>query len=325
MKKPCITDLIYERTYPKPKSTDPATFYVHVHRHIVGEIRAEVQTYYGAIDTLEAQYPGLDYTYPPHRRRLSRYVWHRRLFRVFDELGLTNEEILDLCRWEGTRAAKERYEQEAQTEIRTTTGDDVVAAPVGSGPRAIFEEQSDSFSGESPPSEGVGTIVDEIDDECPEHYEWGKRLDSPPYEEMDNLFAALQNVILLRQGEYLPTNEALHQWLMEALERHQMDMGAVMRTIQNLDADPTRPTRENGADGSQQFDREQSAVSPTISNHEETQPLQHISGDPEVLRDSIYNEQIITDQSVQTNSATLAAESTATAFYVNRIRTEVAR
>lgn len=138
MRKPSIPDLIYQRTFPKPKQGDPGSFYAHIHRHIVSEIRIEVQTYFGTIDTLEAQYPGLDYTYPAHRHRLSRHAWHRRLFRVFDELGLTNDEILSLCQWEGTRAAKERYEREAQTEVKTTIGADIPAAPRGDGPRALW-------------------------------------------------------------------------------------------------------------------------------------------------------------------------------------------
>ncbi|KAK5192513.1 hypothetical protein LTR96_007141 [Exophiala xenobiotica] len=140
MRKPSIPDLVYQRTFPKPKQGDPGSFYAHIHRYIVSEIRIEVQTYFGTIDTLEAQYPGLDYTYPPHRHRLSRHAWHRRLFRVFDELGLTNDEILSLCQWEGTRAAKERYECEAQTEVKTTIGADIPAAPRGNGPRALWED-----------------------------------------------------------------------------------------------------------------------------------------------------------------------------------------
>jgi hypothetical protein len=140
MRKPSIPDLIYQRTFPKPKQGDPGSFYAHIHRYIVSEIRIEVQTYFGTIDTLEAQYPGLDYTYPPHRHRLSRHAWHRRLFGVFDELGLTNDEILSLCQWEGTRAAKERYECEAQTEVKTTIGADIPAAPRGNGPRALWED-----------------------------------------------------------------------------------------------------------------------------------------------------------------------------------------
>src|ERR1700744_6422038 len=142
MRKPCIPELIYQRTFPKPKQGDPVSFYAHVQRYIVSEVRVEVQSFYGALDTLEAQYPGLDYSFPPHRRRLSRYPWHRRLFRVFDELGLTADEILNLCQWEGTRAAKERYEREAGVQVRTTTADDVVAAPLGDGPNAAFEDLS---------------------------------------------------------------------------------------------------------------------------------------------------------------------------------------
>lgn len=85
----------------------------------------ETAAFYGTLDSREAQYPGLDYSYQPHRRRLSRFTWHRRLFRAFDNLKLTKSEIAGLTKWEGTRWAKERFEKEQGITIRDTTGDGI--------------------------------------------------------------------------------------------------------------------------------------------------------------------------------------------------------
>ncbi|EXJ89837.1 hypothetical protein A1O3_02904 [Capronia epimyces CBS 606.96] len=310
MRKPCIADLIYQKTFPKPKQSDPASFYIHVHRHIVGEIRAEVQTFYGAIDTLEAQYPGLDYTYPPHRRRLSRYTWHRRLFRVFDELGLTNGEILSLCKWEGTRAAKERYEEEAETEVRTTTGNDVVAIPVGSGPRAVFEDLSRSDSDDQ--SE---TVAAEAEQEDSDPFKVGQQLvDSRSPDPANEIFEVLRDVMLSRlQGESLATNQALEQWLKEALERHEMDMESAMRVIQSLETGHTRTSMEDNTN------------EPVHSEQEQAPPQPPTFIGPPVQTSSIYDEQIMNDHSVQTNSTRLASDSGTMDLYFPRTRPEIAR
>ena len=125
MRKPALPPLVYTHLFPAPKASDPASFQAHITRNIVQEVRAEISCYYGPTDCLEAQYPGLDYVNPAHRSRLARYTFHRRLFRVFDELRLTDNEIRDLCRWEGTRSARERYEEEHRCLIRDTTWDDI--------------------------------------------------------------------------------------------------------------------------------------------------------------------------------------------------------
>lgn len=128
MKRPSIPEIIYKYQFPNPKPNDPQNFYAYVQRHIVTEVRLEVQNFYGALDNLEAQYPGLDYTYDPHRRRLGRFTWHRRLFRAFDALGLTSDEILSICQWEGTKSAKDKYEAETGRIIKDTTFDGVEVA-----------------------------------------------------------------------------------------------------------------------------------------------------------------------------------------------------
>jgi hypothetical protein len=123
MKGRPIDQIVYEQMFPKPKSGDPQSFHDLLRRHLVPEVRSETACFYGGLDSREAQYPGLDYSHLPHRVRLSRFPWHRRLFRAFDALGLTRSEISGLTKWEGTRWAKERFEKEEGIKIRDTTGD----------------------------------------------------------------------------------------------------------------------------------------------------------------------------------------------------------
>jgi hypothetical protein len=125
MKGPPIDQLVYSQMFPKPKSTDPQNFQGLLQRQLVPEVRHETQAFYGHLSSLEAKYPGLDYSYQPHRNRLSRYQWHRRLFRAFDALRLTGSEIAGLTKWEGTRWAKERFERDQGVAIRDTTSDGI--------------------------------------------------------------------------------------------------------------------------------------------------------------------------------------------------------
>ncbi|KAI9682950.1 MAG: hypothetical protein M1829_006386 [Trizodia sp. TS-e1964] len=126
MHKHHIPNLLYAYLFPGSRATDPGSFSVHLTRHLVPEVRIETATFYGTLDCIEARYPGLDYSHPPHRLRLGRYPWHKRLFAAFDALGLTRQEISSLCRWEGTKWARERYEREEDIKVVDTTGDDIL-------------------------------------------------------------------------------------------------------------------------------------------------------------------------------------------------------
>ncbi|KND91057.1 hypothetical protein TOPH_04306 [Tolypocladium ophioglossoides CBS 100239] len=92
---------------------------------LVPEVRQETHAFYGHLETQEAKYPGLDYNHDTHRIRLSRWPWHRRLFRAFNTLGLTHAEIAGLTKWEGTRWAKEKFEKEQGITIKDTTADSI--------------------------------------------------------------------------------------------------------------------------------------------------------------------------------------------------------
>lgn len=275
----------------------------------------EVQTYYGALDTLEAQYPGLDYTYPPHRRRMSRYPWHRRLFRVFDELSLTNDEILNLCQWEGTRAAKERYEREAQTEVKTTTAHDVVAAPRGSGPRAIFEGWSTPPSTErsTETQTAVEVVVNPESDELRKAPQQVDDIDSPPApsnEILDLLRTAIQSRSQLESS--VATTQAWEQWLKDALERHEMDIDSVMTALQSIDPDPVP-----GLD-------DPDALLSILTNS----PTQGLTPSPSALsppEHRTYDELHTMVDQLQTDNTRLAADNAALALFLRRTQTEAAR
>ncbi|KAK3710468.1 hypothetical protein LTR37_010311 [Vermiconidia calcicola] len=120
-----IAHLLYAYLYPHPTSNDPPSFSAHLARNLVPEVRIEVATFYGDLNSVEARYPGLNYCHPPHRMRLGRFKHHKRLFDAFDNLGLTYNEIQEFCCWEGTKWARERYEKDENVRVEDTTGVDV--------------------------------------------------------------------------------------------------------------------------------------------------------------------------------------------------------
>ncbi|KAH8682445.1 hypothetical protein BX600DRAFT_430325 [Xylariales sp. PMI_506] len=125
MKGTPVDQLVYEYMFPKPRHTDPQNFQMLLQSHLIPEIRQEVHSFYGHLDTQEAKYPGLDYSNRTHRIRLSRWPWHRRLFRAFDGLRLTSSEIANLTKWEGTKWAKDRFERDSGIVIRDTAPEEV--------------------------------------------------------------------------------------------------------------------------------------------------------------------------------------------------------
>ncbi|KAI1147194.1 hypothetical protein F4825DRAFT_471777 [Nemania diffusa] len=145
MKGRPVDQLVYESMFPKPRSTDVQNFQSLLHRHLILEVRQEVHSFYGHLDTQEAKYPGLDYCHPIHRIRLGRWPWHRRLFRAFDSLRLTNAEIAGLTKWEGTKWAKDRFERDSGITIRDTAADDIASwvEPEERYPIAKQQEEED--------------------------------------------------------------------------------------------------------------------------------------------------------------------------------------
>ncbi|KAK5737783.1 hypothetical protein LTR17_006431 [Elasticomyces elasticus] len=120
-----IAHALYAHLFPHPTPNDPPSFSAHLARNLVPEVRIEVATFYGDLNSVEARYPGLNYCYPPHRMRLGRFKHHRRLFDAFDSLTLTYGEVQEFCCWEGTKWARERYEKDEGIKVEDTTGDDI--------------------------------------------------------------------------------------------------------------------------------------------------------------------------------------------------------
>lgn len=58
--------------------------------------------------------------------RLGRFPHHARLFDTIDKLGITNQEVMDLARWEGTLWARQRFERDEGIKVRDTTGDGII-------------------------------------------------------------------------------------------------------------------------------------------------------------------------------------------------------
>ncbi|KAF3399155.1 hypothetical protein DPV78_006761 [Talaromyces pinophilus] len=245
MHKPSIAQIVYNTTFPRPKPADPPSFSVHITRNLVPEVRVETAAFYGSLDSIEAQYPGLDYTYGPHRMRLSRFPWHRKLFKVFDELGLTKQEILALCRWEGTLSARERYEKEEGIKVRDTTADGVRPATPSQGPTARFHTNETE-----PPTPEDGPVTPEefVQDLLPMATAQQKPEDEGDFsdEEVESYGVRLNQRLIYataarERGHNIPLDEEWEQWLKEARERGSYDMVDVVRTGQPLE------TRTNGS------------------------------------------------------------------------------
>ncbi|KAF7910648.1 uncharacterized protein EAF01_002158 [Botrytis porri] len=218
MKGRPVDQLVYECMFPKPKTGDPQSFQAFLQRSLVPEVRHETQAFYGHLTSQEAKYPGLDYSYRPHRVRLSRFPWHRRLFRAFDNLRLTEYEIATLTKWEGTRWAKERFEKEKGIIIRDTTGDGiedwvspelrptVVRSAVPAEEEELEEEEEDLDDND---------LEDDDADSDIEITSVGTALN-------ERLIAAAAE---REAGNFMaPMDEAWEQWMKEAYETVGVDM-----------------------------------------------------------------------------------------------------
>lgn len=205
MKGRPVDELVYEQMFPKPRSQDPQNFHALLSRHLILEVRQEVHSFYGHLDTPEAKYPGLDYNNYIHRTRLSRWQWHRRLFRAFDALRLTPNEVSALTKWEGTKWAKERYEKEQGCVIRDTAMDGM---PVWNGQvdqRTTARVRHDNVQ------ESQDDVMAEVTDEESEG-------------ELESVGIALNERIQERLAarnagdSSLPLDEAWEQWFKNAVE-----------------------------------------------------------------------------------------------------------
>jgi hypothetical protein len=154
-----IAHLLYSYLFPHPTANDPPSFSAHLAKNLVPEVRIEVATFYGDLNSVEARYPGLNYCHRPHRMRLGRFKHHRRLFDAFDNLGLTYNEIQEFCCWEGTKWARERYEKDEGIKVVDTTGDEIKPFVDRSELRAEQERRRQSIHRQT----DISVIVEEAD------------------------------------------------------------------------------------------------------------------------------------------------------------------
>ena len=242
MKKPRIEDLVMAKLYPQRKEIDPNDWQTHVRRNLVQEVRDETVRFYGPTDCLEAQYPGLDYANSAHRMRLGRFPYHRRLFRAFDELRLTDNEIQRLCKWEGTRWAKETYEANNGIKIKDTTWDGVVDARYSRATATLFPVQPESSNEEVGESSDNEMEYEDEDDvaEMEGSDEDEEISDEDSEDEVEQSVGVQLNERLIAatearaRGEHATMDPDWEQWLKEAAER-----GAVPNMSQVHGANPT--------------------------------------------------------------------------------------
>nr|OQO31333.1 hypothetical protein B0A51_02107 [Rachicladosporium sp. CCFEE 5018] len=268
-----IAQTLYAHLYPSPSPKDPSNFSTHLSQHLVPEVRLEVATFYGDLNSTEARYPGLNYCHPPHRARLARFKHHARLFRAFTELGLTYQEIQDFCCWEGTRWARERFERDEGVKVRDTTGEeigawvdwrdrDLVPEVKGGIERKTEVRVCVERGGEDAEMEDEGDVEDDDDDEGSE----GSDETASPPEPNEEVQAREEHMDLIRnrrdtsisarilaaweEGTALPPE--LEQYLKERSERngHQVrdtDIFEFLRTRRRIGLDAVMTAVESGA------------------------------------------------------------------------------
>ncbi|KAH9892981.1 hypothetical protein F4778DRAFT_302975 [Xylariomycetidae sp. FL2044] len=234
MKGRPVDQLVYEAIYNKPlRPNDPQSFQALLHRHLILEVRQEVHSFYGHLNTQEAKYPGLDYTNPIHRIRLSRWEFHRRLFAAFDRLRLTHTEIASLTKWEGTKWAKDRFERDSGIVIQDTAG------------RGIPDwiEPEDRPTATRTTIRGEPEDVDEEDpaDSADEDMDGEEETDD---EELDSIGFALHEQLRERAARREagdtsePLDEEWEQWLKNAIDSGQLPFLTDQLVHQSTDASP---------------------------------------------------------------------------------------
>ena len=251
--------MVYSLLFPSPTSGNPATLQAHITKNIIPEVRLETVAFYGPFDCIESQYPGLDYSNVGHRLRLSRFPWHRRLFRVFDALRLTKGEIHHLCRWEGTKWARERYEKDEGCKIKDTTWDGIEAYTGRHSTRIVTTRYTVPQSHEG---EFVGEQEDENMDEGEYEYENDEEEEEGGDRDGDgedmgaesedgvvshSVGVELNQRLFLAseasaRGEEVELNPAWEQWLKEAAER-----GTLPEMLSLINSGPSRQTSDNTA------------------------------------------------------------------------------
>ncbi|KAF1829354.1 hypothetical protein BDW02DRAFT_168946 [Decorospora gaudefroyi] len=248
-----ISVLVYNTLFPTPSPTDPPSFSAHLSKNLVGEVRIETANFYGSLDTIEARYPGLNYAFAPHRKRLGRFPHHRRLFDAFDALGLTEAEIQGFCRWEGTLWARERYERDEGVRVVDTTGVEICAwvdrrrrggsrARAGINVKTHIEVEIEEVSRRGL-SDGDAEMrdQDQSDEDEDEDEEEDEDDDDDEEQELGSsvgfeLNARLLHAAALRDSGVgnVPMDPEWEQYLKEASERGELNIDATREALRSM-------------------------------------------------------------------------------------------
>ncbi|CAI6339335.1 unnamed protein product [Periconia digitata] len=263
-RKTPISVLVYHTLFPKPSPTDPPSFSAHLSKDLVGEVRIETATFYGSLETIEARYPGLNYAYAPHRKRLGRFPHHKRLFEAFDILGLTDSEIQGFCRWEGTLWARERYERDEGCRVLDTTGMDIgewvdrrktrrTSASKAINVKTDIEVEIEEMPAMTARSHHLqhhhvtgddANMLRPTDTEMPDSAEPPSDDDDDDEPDIDErvgfeLNARLMHAASLREeGAHLPMDAEWEQFLKDAQERGELDVEATRSALRMMASGP---------------------------------------------------------------------------------------
>ncbi len=146
------------------------------------------------------------------------------MFRAFDELSLTISEIETLCRWEGTKFARQKYERDNNTTIRDTTWDGVEyleqkrATAIRTPLRDVTDRGMDNLemSGCKTPLVNEVAAAEVSDEEDLEEESDDELQQSIGVDLNRRLIAATE---ARARGEEAVMDEDWEQWLKEAAER----------------------------------------------------------------------------------------------------------
>jgi hypothetical protein len=237
-----ISVLVYNTLFPQPAPTDPPSFSAHLSKNLVGEVRIETANFYGSLDTIEARYPGLNYAFAPHRKRLGRFPHHRRLFDAFDRLALTEAEIQGFCRWEGTLWARERYERDEGVKVVDTTGSEIGEwVDRRKCPKPHINVKTDieveieqvPTAADSRQQQHQQTDVDtQMQDENDEESDEEEELDASVGFSLNARL--LQAAALRDQGANVPMDPEWEQYLKEAQERGELNIDATREVLRTM-------------------------------------------------------------------------------------------
>ncbi|PSN66604.1 hypothetical protein BS50DRAFT_470318, partial [Corynespora cassiicola Philippines] len=243
-----ISVLVYNTLFPNPSPSDPPSFSAHLSKNLVGEVRIETATFYGSLDTIEARYPGLNYAYGPHRKRLGRFPHHKKLFEAFDRLGLTESEIQGFCRWEGTLWARERYERDEGVKVRDTTGMEIgewvdtrshrgSSRSKGINVKTDIEVEIEEVPATEEVTDAQRPVDTEMRDEDDDHENDDDNEPDSDDEEVDESVGFELNQRLLHaaamreQGASVPMDPEWEQYLKEAQERGELNIDATREAL----------------------------------------------------------------------------------------------